>query len=57
MKNRIYLIITCFSILYFSENTFAQEKAKTEITSVIQNAQTVELTIESTTPFYFGGNV
>jgi hypothetical protein len=57
MKNKIYLIITCLSFFCFSENTFAQEKAKTEITSVIQNAQTVEFAIESTTPFYYGGNV
>jgi hypothetical protein len=57
MKNRIVLFITCLSIFYFSANVTAQEKAKTEITSVKQNVQTVEFTVESTKPFYMGGNI
>ena len=57
MKKRIVLFISCLSMFYFSANSFAQEKAKTEITNVKQNAQTVEFTVESSTPFYYGGNV
>ncbi len=41
----------------FSANSFAQDKAKTEITTVKQNVQTVEFTVESSKPFYYGGNV
>ncbi|MGZ4034629.1 MAG: hypothetical protein ACXVDT_15615 [Bacteroidia bacterium] len=57
MKNRIVLFITCLSIFYFSVNCIAQDNAKAKITSVTQNAQTVEFTVESTKPFYVGGNV
>lgn len=57
MKKRIIFFITCLSIFCFSGNIAAQGAAKTEITSVRQNAETVEFTIESTKPFYVGGNV
>ena len=57
MKNRILLLLFCAILICFSANAIAQEKATTEITTVIQNEQTVEFTIESSKPFYFGGNI
>ena len=57
MKNRTLLFFTCLSIFYFSATAIAQENAKTEITTVKQNAETIEFTIESTKPFYYGGNI
>jgi hypothetical protein len=56
MKNRI-LIFTCLSMFYFSTKIVAQENAKTTITSVKQNEQMIEFTIEASKPFYYGGNV
>ena len=57
MKRLIILFITCISIFYFSGIAIAQEKAKTEITSVKQNGQTIEFIIASDKPFYVGGNI
>ena len=57
MKNRIALFITCLNMLYFSVNAVAQSNVKTEITTVKQNAETIEFTVESAKPFYYGGNI
>jgi len=52
-----FLIVFAYLTFSFSEFVFAQEKIKTEISSVEQKEQTVEFTITSSRPFYSGNNI
>src|ERR1039457_5440086 len=56
MKKITALFFTLAIMLFFTGNTVAQEKAKTEITTVKQKGETVHFTLTSSKPFIFGNN-
>ena len=56
MKRIFTLIITAVLIMLSNSNLSAQEKAKTEITSVKQKDQTIRFTLTSSKPQIFADN-
>lgn len=56
MRNLIALFFSLCVLLSFSGNAIAQEKAKTQVSSVKQKGETVRFTLVSSRPFIFGNN-
>jgi hypothetical protein len=56
MKKIFVLFFSLVIVAFFSGNAVAQEKAKTEITTVKQKGTTVRVSLASSKPFIFGSN-
>lgn len=56
MRKTIIAFFSIVIMLFFSGNVIAQEKAKTQITSVKQKSEIIRFSLTSSKPFIFGSN-
>jgi len=56
MRKIVILFFSMAIMLFFSANTIAQEKPKTQVSSVKQKGETVKFSLTSSKPFIFGSN-
>jgi hypothetical protein len=56
MKNRIVLFLGLCLLIFSAGDSVAQQKVRTELTSVKQKGKDIDFTITSSKPFIFGSN-